>query len=196
MQQASQNPVPNVAGSFAGMLATLTGPVQKSGSAWEDGELEDDVATLSYERALRTHARYRPAEGEDQGSDGPEGGTETATPATPPAPSPELERAARARNAMEQRLKRASVTVRLSQAESAQLRTRAGEAGLTVSAYLRSCTFEAETLRAQVKEALAELKAASVRPVEPAPVPARRSWLRRLCRPFMFWHKGRNPVAA
>jgi len=32
------------------------------------------------------------------------------------------------------------------------------EAGLTVSAYLRSCTFEAEALRAQVKEALAELR--------------------------------------
>jgi hypothetical protein len=30
---------------------------------------------------------------------------------------------------------------------------------LTVSAYLRSCTFEAEALRAQVKEVLAQLSA-------------------------------------
>jgi len=33
--------------------------------AWNDEGLEEDVATLSYEHALRTHARYRPAAGED-----------------------------------------------------------------------------------------------------------------------------------
>jgi len=47
---------------------------------------------------------------------------------------------------------------RLSQTECGQLRTRAAEAGLSISAYLRSCTFEAETLRSQVKEALAQLR--------------------------------------
>src|ERR1700677_3463737 len=46
----------------------------------------------------------------------------------------------------------------LSRAECARLHQRAAEAGLTVSAYLRSCMVEAEALRAQVKQALAELK--------------------------------------
>jgi predicted DNA binding CopG/RHH family protein len=52
----------------------------------------------------------------------------------------------------------ASVTIRLSAAECAQLKQRAAEAGLTLSAYVRSCTFEAEALRAQVKQALGELR--------------------------------------
>jgi hypothetical protein len=52
----------------------------------------------------------------------------------------------------------ASVTLRLSRAEYAQLKLRAAEAGVTVSAYIRSCTFEAETLRAQVKQAVKELR--------------------------------------
>jgi len=60
--------------------------------------------------------------------------------------------------------KSVSITLRVSPDEAGQLRLRAREAGLTVSAYLRSCTFEAEALRAQVKEALAELRQASVPP--------------------------------
>jgi predicted DNA binding CopG/RHH family protein len=51
-----------------------------------------------------------------------------------------------------------SVTIRLSAAECAQLKQRAAEARLTLSAYVRSCTFEAEALRAQVKQALKELR--------------------------------------
>jgi len=58
-------------------------------------------------------------------------------------------------------LKEASITIRMSKAECAQLRKRAAEAGLTVSAYMRSCTFEAESLRAMVKEALAQLRSAA-----------------------------------
>ena len=61
--------------------------------------------------------------------------------------------------ALDRDLRSASVTIRLSKAESAKLHQRAGESGLTVSAYLRACALEAETLRAQVKQALAELKA-------------------------------------
>ena len=64
-------------------------------------------------------------------------------------------------NRLEQSRKRASVTVRLTEGEYAQLQERATEAGMTVSGYLRSCTFEAESLRAQVKQTLAELRAAS-----------------------------------
>jgi hypothetical protein len=52
----------------------------------------------------------------------------------------------------------ASVTIRLSGAECARLKQRAAQAGLTLSAYVRSCTFEAEALRAQVKQAVKELR--------------------------------------
>jgi hypothetical protein len=78
----------------------------------------------------------------------------------------------------------------MSEAEYTQLQERAAEAGITVSAYLRSCTFEAESLRAQVKETLALLRPATTSgnlAAVPAkeqiiPPPAERSrlgWLRR-----------------
>ncbi len=57
--------------------------------------------------------------------------------------------------------RKASVTIRMTHAESEQLHERASAAGLTTSAYLRSCVFEAEALRTQVKEALAEFSAAT-----------------------------------
>ena len=77
-------------------------------------------------------------------------------------------------------LKSTSITIRLSIPECLQLRQRAGEAGLTVSAYLRSCTFEAESLRALVKDTLANLR--SEAPAENQTVPAPggrtlRQWL-------------------
>jgi hypothetical protein len=75
--------------------------------------------------------------------------------------------------------KSASITIRMSHVECAQLRKRADQASLTVSAYMRSCILEAETLRAQVKEALAELRAAT--PDEPSPtLRTQRRW----------WHLG------
>jgi hypothetical protein len=72
--------------------------------------------------------------------------------------------------------KEASVTVRLTQPESDRLRARAAEAGLTVSSYLRSCAFEVETLRAQVKDTVAQLRQNA------APAP-KKPWWRRL----IFW---------
>jgi hypothetical protein len=76
--------------------------------------------------------------------------------------------------APERDLRSASVTVRLNKAECERLHRRAAEAGLTVSAYLRSCALEAETLRAQVKQALAELKAGTepIRQAQTAHPPA------------------------
>ena len=130
----------------------------------------EDVATLSYERALRTHARYRPADRRvdrdiDRGERlsmpptgaGVDAGVDTAieteaAKAAPPLPT---------HVAPDRDLRSASVTIRMSKAECARLRERAAEAGLTVSAYLRSCALEAEALRAEVKQALAELKAGS-----------------------------------
>ena len=51
--------------------------------------------------------------------------------------------------------RRSTVSIRLNEAEVEQLRMRATESGLSVSAYMRSCVLEAEQLRSQVKQALA-----------------------------------------
>ena len=55
--------------------------------------------------------------------------------------------------------RRAVLSIRLSDQESDQLRLRAAESGLSVSAYMRSCVLDAEHLRSQVKKALAEMRA-------------------------------------
>jgi hypothetical protein len=84
-------------------------------------------------------------------------------------------------------LKCASITIRLSEAECAQLRQRAAEAGLTISAYLRSCTFEAESLRALVRDTMAQLRQATnaaARPTAASEAPRGsgllKSWLLQL----------------
>jgi hypothetical protein len=226
--------------SFAGLLASLATAGHRRHPSWEEEELADDVASLSYERALRTHARYRPAvsaertaveagpvsgdllagpqedsdrlrifEAELNQSPSAESEPELASATEPPADQPlsgwhhdpEAERttakyvptdaaiggdtarfAAAARN-----LKSASITIRLSEAECRQLRERAATAGLTVSAYLRSCTLEAESLRAMVKDTLAQLRSA---PASEHPQPGAaqpevqprswRQWLQKL----------------
>jgi hypothetical protein len=90
--------------------------------------------------------------------------------------------------ANDRNLKCASITIRVSKAECAQLRARAAEAGLTISAYLRYCTLEAESLRAQVKDTLAQLRSEGPRELtpretQPDAAPARGTWLGRL----RFW---------
>jgi hypothetical protein len=142
-------PAESSADSFSGLLASLAAPQGSSAAPWDDG-LADDIATISYEPALRTSAS-RPAP--------------PTEPAAAQAPSGEVPFPP-TRN----RLKTASITIRLSEAECRQLRQRAAEAGLSVSAYLRSCTLEVETLRAQVKETLAQLRQSSpTRPEAIAP---------------------------
>jgi hypothetical protein len=64
----------------------------------------------------------------------------------------------------------------LSRDEDAQLRRLAAEAGLTVSAYIRSCTFEAEALRALVKDTLSQFRAAGPSPQQDTNPPNRRRW--------------------
>jgi len=64
--------------------------------------------------------------------------------------------------------RRSVVSVRLTELELAQLRERAFESGISVSAYMRSCVLDTEQLRAQVKQALAEMR--GVRPA-PASIP-------------------------
>ena len=167
------------AASFASLLATLATPAPKPEPEWNDEELGEDVASLSYERALRSHARYRPPDAMENTAKQHAGSAEDAFLPQDSARSrgvgadafarahaaAEAELAQRSSIeferhsvAFERNLKNASITIRMSKLECEQLHQRAAEAGLTVSAYLRSCTFEAEALRAQVKEALAELR--------------------------------------
>ncbi|HUB53367.1 MAG TPA: hypothetical protein VL986_14525 [Terracidiphilus sp.] len=153
--------------SFAGFLSAIASPDPLSTERSWNREPADDVLTLSYESALKAHSRYRPA----------------AEPSPEPKPVAPVQNAvstqehscgagARALNQspnLPGDLKTASITIRMSHSECAQLKQRAAEAGMTVSAYMRSCTFEAETLRGQVKEALAQLRAAATPPDEKPP---------------------------
>ena len=198
MQQTATNSPQPSAADFAGLLAALTGSKPKQETAWNDAELADDVATLTYESALRTHSRYKAADLADWGTRAPAEPEPAAVTAQQPEPTA-VSRAAEARPSrdlttsadfspvdsahIEQDKKCASITIRMSKAECIQLRQRAAEARMSVSAYLRSCTFEAEALRAQVKEALAELKCASPHQPQIQPAPAhgnRRTWIGRM----------------
>lgn len=217
MQQTATTPHATGAATFAGLLAAITAPAQKHKKAWDDDDFEDDVVSLSYERALRAHSRYRSPEApSDQFLIQPVNAESLriyeAIPGealTDEVPSADLisldeERAAQmafenlanvsrprvavgglhcASVAPDRNLKSASITIRLSVAECLQLRQRAGEAGLTVSAYLRSCTFEAESLRALVKDTLARLRSETAAEKQAASPPGRRTfreWLSRL----------------
>jgi Mobilization protein NikA len=167
MQESiTDSPVHGVS-DFAGLLAALAAAKPAKAPVWSEDELLQDVATLSYERALQTHARYRPSNDEfaaqlsyvpDSVRCGEAAGNRSQSCArgdrVPESNAPITPSIGRDR-------KCASVTIRMSQAECEQLRRRATEAGLTISAYLRSCTFEADALRAQVKDALAELRGAN-----------------------------------
>jgi hypothetical protein len=114
--------------------------------------------------------------------------------AAKPVAQTETEAARRARVPFERNVKSSSVTIRLSAEECAQLHRRAAEAGLTISAYLRSCTFEAESLRALVKDTMAQLRAATSTGKQSAPV--RRSLGERLMRRFTPWRGQRNVAPA
>jgi hypothetical protein len=141
MQETAEMSLSSATG-FASLLADLALPAPQEANRWNDDGYGDDIATLSYEQALRTHARYRAPDSDASRLD-----------AKPTASSRKLP----SRHATcDESRKSASITIRVSQAEYAQLRERAAAAGLTVSAYLRSCTLEVEALRAEVKEALAK----------------------------------------
>jgi hypothetical protein len=182
VSSATSPPSLPLSSSFASTLAAQTSPASGAkgrAPAWDDGDLSDDVATLSYERVLRAHARYKPADWPV-----PQAGITAGQAVAPDAMvGDEIPQAQSSAATIERSLKSASITIRLSKAECAQLRKRAAEAGLTISAYLRSCTFEAEALRSQVKEALAELRAAASDGKRPAPVPA----VQVLRRWWQFW---------
>ena len=191
MQQPAQSQPSPASQSFAGLLATLTSPPREDAdpaTGWSGGDLGEDVVTLSYERAMSAHARYRPADSSDwqapqprqtEAVDAQEAATRPATQVDEGLTS-QASQAPQAAN--DRDLRSVSVTIRLSKAECMRLHRRAAEAGVTVSAYMRSCTFEAEALRAQVKEALVELKAAVSKEKPITSAKARRSWFGRLAR--------------
>lgn len=170
MENSSQAAPSTGSQSFAGLLAALATPAKSASDgtqAWSDGDLEDDVVTLSYERALRAHARSKPADHGDRPLSAAEGTEAQPLIAAKPVTNAKLdqqadvESKAAAQPAAELERRAASVTIRLSTTECARLRQRAAEVGLTVSAYLRSCALEADALRAQVKQTLAEMRAAN-----------------------------------
>ena len=203
MQQTTVNAPSSTPPSFAGLLAALTAPTPRT--AWNNDDLAEDVATLSYEHALRAHSRYSSADAGEwafpQAAASGAGQTEDAPRVDAAAPAkvaalwaaPGWSEDTQAKStdsfstALEQNKKCASITIRLSKTECNQLRRRASQAGLTVSAYLRSCTFEAETLRAQVKDVLAELRAATAPEKQGAPATARRSWFAWFLRLMPRW---------
>jgi hypothetical protein len=169
--------------SFAGVLASMA-TSQGPDPAWNDDKLAADVATISYEQALRTHGRPQ-FEGGASEADGAavetlDGGAGGQASEAAPNPKP---------------LKTASITIRFSVPECAQVRRRAAEAGLSVSAYLRSCTLEVETLRAQVKDALAQLRSSREVSAEPCEVEQTRNFhsvLQRLGHWFRQFGSGRR----
>lgn len=168
MSESVSTPAIKSAGSFASLLESFTGPAKKADGMWDDSAMLDDVATISYEQALRSHRRVAPVAAlcEDE----PQSTVPHIIPqALPAAPG--------------KKRKTASITIRLTEAEEAQLQERAAAAQLTVSAYLRSCIFEAESLRAQVKEALLQMKvtaALSPHVSEEPQSKARSGWRARL----------------
>jgi hypothetical protein len=214
MQQTAQSAPSSGSSSFAGVLAALASPAKRPASDWNDDDLADDVATLSYERALRTHARFRYMDPSNQSviptavheavdayevrADSDGFGAQTATPplASHSNTAVEFETGGGLPTTLSQNLKCASITIRLSKTECAQLRKRAAEAGLTVSAYLRSCTFEAESLRALVKDTMSQLKSATAAGKKTAPPPVERSWFGWLKRLLPQWHPSQRMARA
>jgi len=196
MQQSVESSPSLSPSSFANLLAALAAPEAAAtirDPAWNDDALEDDVASLSYERALRTHARYRPGDSSDCSLTQPANATpvdsdEAAAPPARLSTAPaESWTASNPAASLDRNLKSASITIRMSTSECEQLRKRAAEAGLTVAAYLRSCTFEAESLRALVKETLAQLRPEAQKKRLAASARLRRSWFSWLLRLLPRW---------
>jgi hypothetical protein len=197
MQQTAETPPIPGSSSFAGLLASLAAPAAQEAERandWPGDDLGEDVVTLSYERALRAHSRHKPADdgdwtgaagtkGTQSPADARAGRQDDACVAEPGHTSAQMSSHA----PPEHGFRTASVTIRLSKQESARLRQRAAEAGLTMSAYLRSCVLDADALRAQVKKALAELRVAESDEKLTASSPTRRQGFGWLARIWPHW---------
>jgi len=209
MPQTAEHGSPAATDGFAGLLAALASPVRKAEPAWNDDALADDVATLSYERALQARARYRAANPSDYSlTDAVDFSPYPASPAVASAVAAPLPTRATAPvpasvsapTPLDRNLKCASITIRMSQAECEQLRHRAAEAGLSVSAYLRSCTFEAESLRELVRDTMAQLRSVKEKATQPVPMAQPKQLPERRANGFFAWFSRlflpRRPVRA
>jgi|SRR5579862_746403 len=143
-------------GTFASILSSLAlrhPPAGTEPDGWNDEDLEDDVVTLTRGQPIRSQAKQKASSLDAASSsrlgDSPQGSQNESESQRETALAPDIRNQAR---------KTSSVTIRLSEADRQLLHQRAEEAGLTVSAYLRACAFEVESLRAQVKEALAQIQ--------------------------------------
>lgn len=58
-----------------------------------------------------------------------------------------------------------AISIRLAPAERALIKTRAAEAGISASAYIRQCALEVEQLRAQVQQAISAMEGRPSAPV-------------------------------
>jgi hypothetical protein len=205
--------------TFAGILAAVALPEQKRPPARDLDGLDDDVATFSYERALRAHSRFRKPDPPDHIDHLKNLALTQPAPSEPirihevfpaelepaiepePAPQPSAgtgdpppEAVRDNATAHGRDLKSASITIRLSKGECAQLRQRAAEAGLTISAYLRSCTVEADLLRAQVKDTMAQMRAEAPKANQEAASAFGEFWFGRLRRYLLrrFWPRAQS----
>lgn len=147
MPEPAQPAPPKAPGSFANLLASFAGKLHND--PWDDSALADDVTTISYEQALNAGHR-----------DLPRSATNSLLDDTPAPASIYSSVEKTLRNSGPKKPKSASITIRVTAEEQAQLHQRANAAQLSVSAYLRSCIFEAESLRTQVKEAVAKMQSA------------------------------------
>jgi Mobilization protein NikA len=180
MAQSVQSTDLSSPGSFASVLAKMTAPQQirdglrkpparELGSRRPSKRFDDDITAITYEQALRAHARRdaftdSPPEPSESDVLAQDGADEIPLPIANSAghririfESPQMPIANARRSA--------SITVRLRREECDRIHARAAEAGLTVSAYLRSCVLEVEQLRTQVKQTIAGMRTAQ----HPAP---------------------------
>jgi hypothetical protein len=154
MSESVTTPAIKSEGSFASLFKSFSGPAKNINETWDTTALLDDVATISYEQALRSNRRVPPVAAPHA----------SETPFAPASTTTQQGSAAR-----EKKRKSSSITIRLTEEEEIQLQERAAAAQLSVSAYLRSCIFEAESLRAQVKEALIQIRSTAITPQESCP---------------------------
>ena len=170
MQTYAETSGASTEASFSAMLSAITSHSSAQHLQNDAGLLQDDVVSLSYEQALRTLARNRPSSSVPIDAERPDDSfvqREAALrePIRSQIPASHR-RASRSKLPMS-----SSVTIRLDEAECMELRARAAEAGLTVSAYLRSCIFEVDDLRTQVKQTLAQMRTAPTPPVNTPAIP-------------------------
>lgn len=180
MPEPAQAAPEKPSGSFASVLASFAGRLPRD--SWDDSALADDVAILTYEQALRSTRRPRmPETATNRAFE--KGGQISLSESSPP----------KSEQSEGKKQRSASITIRVTAEEHAQLHERAAAAQLSVSAYLRSCILEAESLRGQVKEALAQMQSAQ-KHISCSTVRTSSGW-RNWQLPAWLQHKMRRTIA-